>query len=348
MSHSTTWRGLAVAVAAALAFGVAPLAAGADEPAPADDAQWSAPAVVDAPATEEGSFSAQSELQATAAASPNAVWDLFRVMNSRRIDQGGSPWVLNPTLTTVANNWLAQKGANAYPMPDPNVATKVPGSYTQIWHNTAWSIATSPEQAVQLLAEQLATADLTWAPTTDIGIGMVQEPYVEGYSFFSFYIVATDYPHSVAQAGEMTLYRFYRPNTGTHFYSTSAAERNSVAKSSSYRYEGQVAYVLSPSAPSANTANLNRFYQPASGTHFYTSSVAEYNRVLTFPQYGLDGVAGKVYTGQVNSGITPMYRFFRPASGTHFYTANPSEVQSVKNIPGYTYEGVAFFLRTAY
>ncbi|MCB4824163.1 hypothetical protein, partial [Roseicella aerolata] len=49
---------------------------------------------------------------------------------------------------------------------------------------------------------------------------------------------------SSAEAGQMSLFRFYNPTTGAHFYTTSVAERDSVmANLPMFNYEGIAFYV---------------------------------------------------------------------------------------------------------
>lgn len=139
-----------------------------------------------------------------------------------------------------------------------------------------------------------------------------------------------------------TVYRFWNTN-GTHFYTGSEAEKNTIITKwpNIYKYEG-IAYKVNNQNP-ANVNPLYRFYNKQNGTHFYTASEAEKNNIIA--RYGyiyqLDGVAYNVTT----SGGTPVYRFWN-ANGTHFYTINESEKNNViarwPNI--YKYEGIAFYV----
>lgn len=70
------------------------------------------------------------------------------------------------------------------------------------------------------------------------------------------------------------LHRFYNKRTDSHFYTASAAEKDSVlAKySDTFAYEG-VAYNVSTKA--AGNTPVYRFFNVRTGTHFYTASKAE-------------------------------------------------------------------------
>jgi hypothetical protein len=349
MKHTRTWRRVAaLALALTTTVAAAPMAV-ADQAAPEPQSAVEALVPGGAPAV-EAPVTAQADPGVSASAAvterTDAVWEYFRLLNTTRLDATTSPVIQNPTLRTIATTWGRQQASAGTYALDPGLEPKIPGSWSVGYQAIYVSYAADAATAAADVASRYASRDWTDPALTDLGIAMYEAPYTAGINRYTTYVIGVDYPHSVAQAGEMTLYRFYRPSTGTHFYSTSATERNTVILNAAFRYEGQVAYVLAPSVTTASTRPLNRFYQPGSGTHFYTSTQSEYNRVLGFPQYSLDGVAGKVYTA-AGTGRVPMYRFFRPASGTHFYTASASEMASVKTMPGYTYEGVAFYLRKA-
>lgn len=345
MKHTRTWRRVAaLALALATSVTLAPVA-GADEPEPSFDRVFSSlEPGAPAPAAEVPTGGLPLAASVAVTKLPGAVWDYFRAVNVTRIAAGVNPVIQNSTLGATAAAWAQQQAAQGTYALNPSLT--LPASATGGYQAIYAGYASSADEAIAMVSEQFMWQDATTAADTDLGIAIYQTPGSGGLNRYTIYQIGATMPHSTPQAGEMTLYRFYRPDTGTHFYSTSAAERNSVIGNAAFRYEGQVAYVLQPSVTTAGTRALNRFYQPGSGTHFYTSTPSEYDRVLGFPQYSLDGVAGKVYT-TAGSGRVPMYRFFRPASGTHFYTASASEMESVKGMPGYTFEGIAFYLRRA-
>lgn len=346
MKHSRFTRRLtAVVVALAALTASAPLAS-------ADDATAGEPvgvvADLDPTATGAGAPMARSAQPDTTGVTANGAqaWDYFRLLNLARIDAGAEPAIRNAKLNTIATEWAtAQAAAGSWSL-DDSLEGKLPAGWTSGRQSIYSVVDETAEAAVAVAAERWADSHWGDAPVTDLGIGLVEKPLSGGLTTYTLYVIGATYPHSSAQTGETTLYRFYRPSSGTHFYSTTKRERNSVIGQAGFRYEGQVAYVLTASTTGPGIGALNRFYRPSSGTHFYTSSKSEYTRVLGYPQYKLNGVAGKVFT-TAGTGRVPMYRFYRPASGTHFYTASASEVASVKKLPGYSYEGIAFYLRKA-
>lgn len=142
----------------------------------------------------------------------------------------------------------------------------------------------------------------------------------------------------------MTVWRFYRPSTGTHFYTSDPAEMQNVVATlgSIYHLEG-VAYTLNTSNM-ANSQPLWRFYNRRTGTHLYTADPAEKATILATlgSIYSLDGMAYRV---SMTTG-TPVHRFYSPSKGVHFYSADPAEVAYVQAHLGaiWRYEGPAFDL----
>lgn len=143
--------------------------------------------------------------------------------------------------------------------------------------------------------------------------------------------------------GTVDVYRFFETRTGTHFYTPSVVERDTVqATLPHYRLEG-VGFQAVPNQPGADP--VYRFFKPETGTHFYTPSVAERDSVLkNLPNYIYEEI-GFYASDQDGVGLTEVYRFLKPADGTHFYTSSEVEKASVQaNLPNYTYEGVSFYV----
>ncbi len=141
------------------------------------------------------------------------------------------------------------------------------------------------------------------------------------------------------------VYRFYNLNNGTHFFTASAAERDTVIKRwpRVFQYEG-VAY---STETTAGAQPLYRFYNTRSASHFYTTSLAEANTVTAkwSDVFVAEGPAYSVASGEA-ANSTAVYRFYNKKSGSHFYTASAQERDTViARWPGvYQYEGVAFYV----
>jgi uncharacterized protein YkwD len=153
-------------------------------------------------------------------------------------------------------------------------------------------------------------------------------------------------PQVPTGAALMPVYRFFNTANGSHFYTASATERDTVIArySATYSYEG-VAYAINTTNP-ANVAPLYRFYNKANGSHFYTPSVAERDAVIAqwSATYTYEGPAYNV--SLTGDGCAPMYRFYNVSNGSHFYTVSADERDAVIANLGrtYRYEGVAYFI----
>ncbi|MGV8082752.1 MAG: hypothetical protein AB2L09_03825 [Coriobacteriia bacterium] len=92
-------------------------------------------------------------------------------------------------------------------------------------------------------------------------------------------------------ANSVPLYRFYNVKTGTHFYTASEDEKNSVLAKwpTIFKLEGVAYYV---SSTTENATPIYRFYNKKNGTHFYTASADEKNTVIAkWPKvYTFEGI----------------------------------------------------------
>lgn len=98
-------------------------------------------------------------------------------------------------------------------------------------------------------------------------------------------------------ANNVPLHRFYNKKRGTHFYTASEDERQSVIANlgATFTYEGAVYNV---SGSSENATPMHRFYNRRTGTHFYTTSEEEKQSVIatlggTFTYEGIAYYIGK-------------------------------------------------------
>jgi hypothetical protein len=91
---------------------------------------------------------------------------------------------------------------------------------------------------------------------------------------------------------------------------------------------------------SASLQPVYRFYNIATGAHFYTASSEERDHVLrTWPQFHYEGSAFVVASAG-SPGTLPVYRFFNSQTGAHFYTASVEERDKViSQLPQFVYEG---------
>lgn len=91
---------------------------------------------------------------------------------------------------------------------------------------------------------------------------------------------------------------------------------------------------------------IYRFFNTASGTHFFTGSIEERNHVIG--NDALLSYEGPAFGGSRQSTGTvselAVFRFFNSQTGTHFYTASTGERDSIINtLPQFTFEGISYY-----
>lgn len=93
---------------------------------------------------------------------------------------------------------------------------------------------------------------------------------------------------------------------------------------------------------------IYRFYNNRTRAHFYTTDMAERDRVITkFAEFTYEGVGFYAY-GANAVGSTPVHRFYNTRTGAHFYTIDNQERLTIQaNYPWYAYEGTAWYANTA-
>ena len=147
-----------------------------------------------------------------------------------------------------------------------------------------------------------------------------------------------------------TVYRFFRPDVGVHFYTASAAERDSIiANLANYNYEGESFISAAETAdPLTGARPVYRFFNNSTGAHLYTMSEAERDSIdSNLPNYAYEGIAYYGYESD-RPGATPLYRFYNRAVDAHFYTPSVAEKDAtLANLPDYQLEsdnGIAFYV----
>lgn len=131
------------------------------------------------------------------------------------------------------------------------------------------------------------------------------------------------------------VYRLYNKNTGEHFYTESAGERDVDVKAG-WNYEG-----IGWSSP-LQGAPIYRVYNPNAkgGDHYYTASQGEASQLVKLGWKWDNGGKAVFYSG----GNTPVYVAYNPnaQSGAHNYTKNTAEQGSLIN-KGWKYSAIAWY-----
>lgn len=140
------------------------------------------------------------------------------------------------------------------------------------------------------------------------------------------------------------VYRFFNSENGSHFYTSSSAERDQVLTNlPQYQYEGNT-FGSNATADNGGVA-VHRFFNSATGTHFYTSSEEERQSIEnTLSHFQYEGISYYAHGSDTGSNDA-LYRFFNTENGTHFFTTSETERDNIINTLGhYNYEGVAYYV----
>ena len=143
---------------------------------------------------------------------------------------------------------------------------------------------------------------------------------------------------AMAAGATRTMHRLYNPNSGEHFYTASAKERDDVV-AAGWRYEG-----VGWTAPVKSNSPVYRLY---SGTdHHYTTSKAERDHLVSVG-WKYEGVGW--YSDDAKG--VPLYRQFNPNvepsaprnnSGSHNYTTSKAENDHLVSV-GWRAEGIGWY-----
>ncbi|MBQ9609536.1 MAG: hypothetical protein IJV15_08860 [Lachnospiraceae bacterium] len=129
------------------------------------------------------------------------------------------------------------------------------------------------------------------------------------------------------------MYRLYNPNSGEHFYTASADERDTLI-SAGWKYEG-VGWI----APATSNTPVFRLYNPNAGEHHYTMNREERDYLVTIG-WKDEGIGW--YSDDAKT--VALYRQYNPnaKTGSHNYTTSKSENDWLVSI-GWKGEGIGWY-----
>ena len=149
-----------------------------------------------------------------------------------------------------------------------------------------------------------------------------------------------------------TVFRFFRPDIGVHFYTSDLVEREFVLENlPAFQFEGS-SFLAAPTPAEdgllTGVEPVYRFLNNNTGVHVYTISEVERESILQLPNYSAEGIAYYAYETE-QPGTTPLYRFYNPGVDSHFYTPNAAERDFVnENLSNYQPEGtngIAYYVQ---
>ena len=150
-----------------------------------------------------------------------------------------------------------------------------------------------------------------------------------------------------------TVFRFFRPDIGVHFYTSDVVERDSVIENlPAFQFEG-ASFIAAPTpeqeGPLTGVEPVYRFLNNNTGVHVYTTSEVERDSILQLPNYTAEGIAYYGYETEQQETTTPLYRFYSAEADAHFYTPSAVERDFVsENLTNYQPEGtngIAYYVQ---
>ncbi len=139
-----------------------------------------------------------------------------------------------------------------------------------------------------------------------------------------------------------TVWRFYSKKYKGHFFTISAAEKETLRTTNpNWKFEAGAYRAYTNQA--AGTTALYRFYSKKYQGHFFTVDVQEAEEVKKNPNWKYEGIAYYVYANEA-SGTVPVYRFWSKGYKHHFYTIDEEEKDNlIATNPNWKYERIAFY-----
>lgn len=128
--------------------------------------------------------------------------------------------------------------------------------------------------------------------------------------------------------GDMTFYRLYNPNSGTHHFAASRGERDMLV-SAGWNDEG-IGWRIAP----GGTVPMYRLYNPNDGDHVYVP----YEEAASLEDAGWRVELAVL----VHETGKPVYRLYNPNGGEHHYTMETSERDHLVSV-GWNCEGIGWY-----
>ena len=165
-------------------------------------------------------------------------------------------------------------------------------------------------------------------------------------------ILVSEVPNTANNSTNPTVHRFFRADTGSHFYTASEVERQAIIDNlPHYSYEGasyQAAVNSEVEDPLSGAKPVYRFFNQSTGVHLYTISEVERDYIIdNLSNYTFENVAYHAYDTPQEDTVE-LYRFYQTLGDFHFFTPSVGERDYVvDNLPHYQLEGnggVAFYV----
>lgn len=156
----------------------------------------------------------------------------------------------------------------------------------------------------------------------------------EGQAFTSISPINQETP---PPAGKTLVYRFYIPQSYSHFWTQDLTERDRMIRSG-YQYE-KVAWF--GSTDTTTTKPVYRLYSNYLNKHLYTTDLGEKNALANSDGMWADEGISQYVSATANS--SPVYRLYSSSIKTHLLTTDANERSVLINTGVWADEGVAWY-----
>ena len=136
---------------------------------------------------------------------------------------------------------------------------------------------------------------------------------------------------------QQTLYRYFSPKQGRHYYTTNFNEYGSGANG--WYLDGPQCMVFDHGDRDRGIIPLLRYNNARINDHYYTTHFDELGRGAN--GYTLEGNACFIAQNQ-GPRLVPLYGYFNRTSGDHFLTTNQDEIN--QDFGGYQYTGIVGYV----
>ena len=143
-----------------------------------------------------------------------------------------------------------------------------------------------------------------------------------------------------------SVFRFFDPDTGVHFYADSESERAELESSQpDYIAETATYRTVDPLTGDSNAQEVVGLLNQDTGAYLYTTSDNELDFIENnLDNYSIDEDQSFFAFAEEQAGTIPIYRFLNTDTNAHFFTASEVERQSIEdNLTNYSSEGIAFY-----
>lgn len=140
---------------------------------------------------------------------------------------------------------------------------------------------------------------------------------------------------TVTNEDNVAMYRLYNPNSGEHFYTADAKERDAL-QVAGWTYE-MIGWV----APVVSKTPVYRLYNANAGDHHYTTDKKEHDALVEF---GWKSENVGWYSVDDENNRIPLYRQYNPnaIAGAHNFTTSTEENNTLVSL-GWLAEGIAWY-----